>query len=257
MGNFLNEQVEVPRRTMVLFFIVDTSGSMEGTKIGAVNNAIEEVLPEIEKISSSNPDAKIKIAVLDFSTDAVWLTPAPVDAGTYAYNYLNAGGLTSLGDACLALNEKLSRNEFMQEAVGSYAPALFLMSDGAPTDDWEKGLEVLKKNKWYKKSIKVAVAIGDDADTQVLQEFTGNKETVLTVHTPAALKSMIKFIAITSSEIGSKSSSVPLRTGAGDDANADPQDFVQSKQDDFNDALAAMAPAILASDADDDDDVWG
>ena len=30
MANFLDEQIEVPRRTMVVFFIVDTSGSMQG-----------------------------------------------------------------------------------------------------------------------------------------------------------------------------------------------------------------------------------
>lgn len=70
MANFLDEQIEVPRRTMVVFFIVDTSGSMQGAKIGAVNSAIEEVLPEIAKISDENADAEIKIAVLDFSTDA-------------------------------------------------------------------------------------------------------------------------------------------------------------------------------------------
>ncbi len=66
MANFLDEQIEVPRRTMVVFFIVDTSGSMQGAKIGAVNSAIEEVLPEIAKISDENADAEIKIAVLDF-----------------------------------------------------------------------------------------------------------------------------------------------------------------------------------------------
>ena len=74
MANFLDEQIEVPRRTMVVVFIVDTSGSMQGAKIAAVNSAIEEVLPEIAKISDENADAEIKIAVLDFSTDAKWLT---------------------------------------------------------------------------------------------------------------------------------------------------------------------------------------
>lgn len=86
MANFLDEQIEVPRRTMVVFFIVDTSGSMQGAKIGAVNSAIEEVLPEIAKISDENADAEIKIAVLDFSTDAKWLTPKPIDASNYVLN---------------------------------------------------------------------------------------------------------------------------------------------------------------------------
>ena len=42
----LNEAVEaIPRKSMVLFFLIDTSGSMSGSKIGAVNAAIEEVIP--------------------------------------------------------------------------------------------------------------------------------------------------------------------------------------------------------------------
>jgi uncharacterized protein YegL len=46
MGIF--DKVEgIVKRQMVLFFIVDTSGSMMGTKIGTVNTAIREVLPEL------------------------------------------------------------------------------------------------------------------------------------------------------------------------------------------------------------------
>ena len=45
MGMF--DDVEgIVKRQMVLFFVVDTSGSMQGTKIGAVNTAIREVLEE-------------------------------------------------------------------------------------------------------------------------------------------------------------------------------------------------------------------
>jgi uncharacterized protein YegL len=37
----LQDAVEaIPRKTMVLFFLIDTSGSMSGSKIGAVNAAI-------------------------------------------------------------------------------------------------------------------------------------------------------------------------------------------------------------------------
>ena len=72
-------------------------------------------------------------------------------------------------------------------------------------------------------------------------------ESVLTVHTPAALAKMITFITVTASEIGSKSSSVGL--GVGNSST----DAIQTKQDDFNDALAAMAPAIVSNDSDDDE----
>jgi hypothetical protein len=37
----------------------------------------------------------------------------------------------------------------------------------------------------------------------VLAEFTGNKESVIKVHTPDALARLIRFVAVTSSQIGS------------------------------------------------------
>ena len=203
---FYDNVVEVPRRTMVLFFVVDTSKSMEGAKMGTVNSAIEEVVPEIKDISGTNADAEIKIAVLSFSTGAEWLTEKPVNAEDYTWSYLEAYGVTDLGEACEMLNEKLSKDEFMSEASGSFAPAIFLLSDGEPTDNYRRGLDKLKENSWFKHAIRVAVAIGEDANEEVLAEFTGNNEAVITVHTPEALKKWIRFIGVTSSKVGSRNS---------------------------------------------------
>ena len=108
-----DEVVEVPRRIMVLFFVVDTSGSMSGAKIGTVNSAIEEIVPELKDISESNADAQIKVATLAFSTGAQWIDSSPVAAENFRWNYLDANGVTDLGEACMQLNEKLSRNAFM------------------------------------------------------------------------------------------------------------------------------------------------
>ncbi len=203
-----DEVVEVSRRTMVLFFIVDTSGSMKGAKIGTVNNAIEEVIPEIKDISITNADAQIKIAALQFSTGAKWIDSEPISAENYRWNYLEANGVTDLGKAFLELNEKLSTRAFMNEATGSFAPAIFLMSDGDPTDNYEDGLEVLKRNNWYKKAIKVAIAIGNDANKSILAKFTGTPEAVIDVHAPTDLKKWIQFVSVRASEIGSKSSAI-------------------------------------------------
>lgn len=202
-----DDVVEVPRRTMVLFFLVDTSGSMYGTKIGAVNTAIEEIIPELKDLSENNADAEIKIATLAFSTGAKWINSQPISAENFKWDHLEAMGSTDLGEACKQLNEKLSKNAFMSEATGSFAPAIFLLSDGDPTDNYKYGLDKLKENNWYKKAIKVAIAIGDDVNKDVLEEFTGNKEAVITVHTPEILKKWIQFVSVRASEIGSKSAS--------------------------------------------------
>lgn len=206
MGLVDNESI--PRRKMTLFFLIDTSGSMLGSKIGSVNDAIENVLPIIGEISDENPDAEINVAALEFSTGTRWLYDEPKDAKEFIWQQVEAEGLTSLGEACEELNKKLSRTGgFMSSPSGCYAPAIILLSDGGPTDNFEKGLKLLQGNSWFKNAIKIAIAIGDDADKEVLRQFTDAQEAVISVHNIEALKTMIRIIAITSSQIGSKSTS--------------------------------------------------
>jgi uncharacterized protein YegL len=197
---------EVGSRTMVLFFVVDVSSSMEGKKIGALNEAINNVIPEIKDISESSADANIKIAVLKFSTGAEWVYPAPIEAEDFKWTYLNPDGWTDFGMACKLLNEKLSRTTgFMTAAGGSFAPVILLLSDGEPTDIYKPSLDELKKNNWFKNAIRIAIAIGDDANTNVLGEFTGSSERVVKVHSPEALKKLIQFVSVASATIASKS----------------------------------------------------
>jgi uncharacterized protein YegL len=206
MGLLDNESI--PRRQMTLFFMIDASGSMIGSKIGSVNDAIENVLPIIGEISDENPDAEIRVAALEFSTGTRWLYDEPKEGKDFIWQSVEAEGLTSLGEACRELNKKLTRNGgFMSSPSGCFAPAIILLSDGGPTDDFEGGLKAVQANSWFKYAIKISIAIGDDADLDVLKQFTGSSEAVIKVHNIDALKKMIRIIAITSSQIGSKSSS--------------------------------------------------
>ena len=205
MGMF--DDVEgIVKRQMVLFFVVDTSGSMQGTKIGAVNTAIREVLPELKDAGGSDID--LKVACLTFSSGSKWMYSTPIASDSFQWTNVDADGVTDLGSACRELNDKLSKNGFLKAPSGSVAPVIFLLSDGEPTDDFESGINLLQQNNWFKHGIKVAVAIGDDAKKDVLAKFTGNIEAVITVHTPEALRKWIRKVSITSSQIGSRSQPV-------------------------------------------------
>jgi uncharacterized protein YegL len=160
----------------------------------------------------------LKIACLKFSSGCQWMHASPVPAENFQWNNLSADGVTDFGTACKELSDKMAKEKFLSAPTASVAPAIFLMSDGEPTDDYKSGLAELQKNNWFKYAIKVAVAIGDDANKDVLKEFTGNIEAVITVHTPEALRKMIRFVSITSSQIGSKSQ--PIQDGQ-----------IESKQD--------------------------
>ena len=237
----LVDKIEIPRRTMVLFFVIDTSGSMDGNKIGAVNTAIEEVIPAIKEVSNENSDAQIKIAALTFSSGATWITKnGPIEADQFRWNYLDASGVTDFGAALKTLNDKLSTKEFMKEATGSFAPAIFLLSDGDPTDEWERSLAELKQNNWFKAAVKVAIAIGDDANKEVLKAFTGSIEAVLETHSAVALKKMIKFVSVRASQVASKSANVTDGT-----FNADLGD--EQKQQELNASLAEFQNEVAAA----------
>jgi uncharacterized protein YegL len=50
---------------------------------------------------------------------------------------------------------------------------LVLISDGQPTDDFETGLALLMRQPWAQKAVRLAIALGHDADLEVLQQFIG------------------------------------------------------------------------------------
>lgn len=194
---------EIAKKSMVLFFVIDCSGSMSGSKIGTVNSVMEELIPEIRDIGGA--DAEIKLAVLKFSGGCEWMYDAPVSIDEFEWKPLEAENVTDLGAALTELASKLSRNEFMKSPSLSFAPVMILMSDGYPTDNYVKGLDTIAKNRWYSNGIKAAVAIGEDADLDILAQFTGDPGSVVTAHNGEALAKLIKFVAVTSSQIGSRS----------------------------------------------------
>lgn len=210
MANNPFEVEAIPRRVMPLIFMCDTSGSMGGAKIAAVNTAVREALNEVGEISKNNADAQIKVGALEFSSNAQWMYPQLEDSESFQWQDLQAGGLTSFGTALNELNNKLSKSHgFMSEPSGMRAPAIILLSDGEPTDEYQHALEKLKGNPWFKIAVKVAIAIGDqDTDKNVLAEFTGNIEAVITVHDIPQLKKIIRVVSVTSSMVASQSSSV-------------------------------------------------
>ena len=64
------------KKSMVIFFLVDTSKSMEGTKLDSLNRVMGEILPELIGVGGAGTD--VKIAVLSFSSGYEWVTPEPV-----------------------------------------------------------------------------------------------------------------------------------------------------------------------------------
>ena len=193
----------VSRKSLVIFFLIDTSGSMKGTKMGELNAVMEELIPEIRRVGEADTD--VKIAVLTFSTNVMWMYSEPISIEDFEWTRLRADGVTSMGAAFKELNIRMSRNSFLNSPSLSFAPVIFLMTDGYPSDNYKEGLAELQQNSWYKYGLKTALGSGKEADDDMLAEFTGTKDTVVHAYSGGQLAHLIKVIAVTSSQIGSKS----------------------------------------------------
>jgi len=188
MPNNQETGVEMPqsavKRLTNIFFLVDTSGSMdEQGKIDAVNNAMHEAIPVVRDFASKEASHKIQCSILEFNSGINWITEQPVDAEDLQWIDLKASGGTCLGAAYTQLASKLTRKEggVMAQHLNN-APIIILLTDGYPTDDSSTGLSLLKKNRWFMAAVKIAIEItGGDVDRKQLIEFTGTNELVIPV----------------------------------------------------------------------------
>jgi len=197
---------ELASRPLHFFWVVDCSGSMfsEG-KIGTVNNAIQECIPEMVSAADNNPNAQLLIRTLQFSTGASWVTASPVPVEDFAWDDLEAGGVTDLGQAFELLSAQLTIPPMSDRAL---PPVIVLLSDGQPTDDYKESLDKLMHLPWGKKAVRIAISIGQDADDTVLTEFTGNRELVLQANNAAMLTKMIKWASTAASMVSAPASRV-------------------------------------------------
>ncbi|MCC8069004.1 MAG: VWA domain-containing protein [Ruminococcus sp.] len=246
MSDFVNNQsyfdddplnsTGVSKRSLVLFFLIDVSGSMKGTKIGELNTAMEELIPEIRRIGEADTD--VKIAILKFSTGCSWMYSEPISIEEFEWSRLTANGITDMGDAFTELSTKMSRSNFLNAPSLSFAPVIFLMTDGYPTDDYKAGLKRLNSNTWYKYALKVALGIGKEANDAMLAEFTENPDTVVHAYSGVQLANLIKKVAVTSSQIGSKSMTL---TDNGSNRELSEQDVANRKQQELGKQIKDIA----------------
>ena len=202
---------EVSARPLHFLWIADCSGSMgvDG-KIQALNQAIREAIPHMREVADENPQAQVLVRAVRFSDVASWHMPHPVPVEQFGWKDLEAGGTTAMGEALKLVADQLRIPPMAERAL---PPVLVLISDGQPTDDFEGGLRALLDLPWGKKAVRIAIAIGEDADREVLARFVNNPEIpVLQANNPEALKKHIRWV---STVVVRTTSSPPSQVGGG------------------------------------------
>ncbi len=193
----MNELPGGPLATRPLHFIwiVDCSQSMsDDGKIRELNNAIRNVIPEMQKEADDNPYADVLVRAIKFSDGATWHVPTPTKVKDLKWDDLPAGGKTDMGLALRMVARELKVPPMSERAL---PPVLVLISDGRPTDKFDAGLKALLEQPWGNKAVRIAIAIGRDADEKTLKKFANPGLEVLRANNPENLVRFIKWVSTT------------------------------------------------------------
>ncbi len=164
---------ELATRPLHFIWITDCSYSMEGDKIQSLNHAIRESIPAMQNIAEDNPFSQVLIRAVKFSDGAKWHIADPVPVEDFKWQDIKVDGMTDMGKGLELVAEQLKMPPMTDRAL---PPVLVLITDGHPTDDFDKGLKTLMALPWGKKAVRIGIAIGDDVNLDILQQFIGHTE---------------------------------------------------------------------------------
>jgi uncharacterized protein YegL len=190
-------------RPLHVVFLLDGSGSMASDgKIDALNRAIRGALPPLRELADNNPFVEILLRAVVFADGARWhiADPTPVQEATW--EPVTAWGLTDLGAALVEVSRILQVPPMDSRA---FPPVLVVVSDGRPTDDFEDGFSRLMAEPWGRRAVRLAIAIGADADLEVLQRFIADPQLrPFTANNPEQLAYLVRFVSTAASQLASR-----------------------------------------------------
>jgi uncharacterized protein YegL len=170
-------------------------------RIQALNNAAAEALPHMRRVARENPNVEVLVRVLRFSSGAQWMETDPISLENFTWPQLAAGGVTDLGAALRLLGLELESPPMPRRAL---APVIVLLSDGRPTDDYEVALSALFQRSWGQHAVRLAVAIGRDADRDVLRQFIADPAVApLEANSPEALARQMRWVSTVALDVAS------------------------------------------------------
>ncbi|WNG36054.1 VWA domain-containing protein [Archangium minus] len=157
-----------PRCPCVL--LLDTSGSMNGRPIEALNAGLLQYRDELA--ADSLASKRVEVAVVTFGGQVQTLHDFST-ADAFFPSTLMAEGNTPMGEAIVRATDMLSERKslYRQNGILFYRPWIFLITDGGPTDAWQSAAERVRQGEASKAFSFFAVGV-EGANLDVLKQIS-------------------------------------------------------------------------------------
>jgi uncharacterized protein YegL len=170
------EFAENPEPRCPCVLLLDTSGSMAGTKIQELNQGLQTFASELR--TDSMASKRVEIAMITFGP--VDVVQDFVTADSFQPSQLVPSGDTPMGAAIQAsvklVNER--KATYRNNGIAYYRPWIFLITDGAPTDDVRTATLAVKEGEASRSFAFYAVGV-DSADVRRLSEIAVRQPLIL------------------------------------------------------------------------------
>lgn len=224
-----NYKAPEPKKLPVIL-LLDVSNSMSGSKIDSLYDATVDM---IETFAAAQiKERLIDVAIITFGGDGVNLhTPytSATELQKAGLNKFKTSGMTPLGTALKMAKDMIEDKQVTPSKI--YRPAVILVSDGAPNDDWKEPMDRFISSGRSAKCQRFAVAIGNDADKSVLERFTQDSDMVFVADDAEDISEKFKVISMSVSTRAASANPGTIPTPANQPA------YDQSSDDEDEDAI--------------------
>ena len=160
---------ENPEPRCPCLLLLDTSGSMAGQPITELNEGIREFYNELQ--NDSLAIKRVEVALLSFGP--VRVLSEFNTAECFFDPQLEAVGDTPMGEA-IKRGIELIRNrkdQYRANGISFYRPWIFLITDGAPTDEWQSAAAMVREGEASKAFAFFAIGV-NKADMKTLKQIS-------------------------------------------------------------------------------------
>lgn len=184
--------IQKPRQLPVIVAI-DRSGSMGETgKIDALNLALRDFVQSIKDEDSNK--AEIHLALFSFGGSRATCDLRFAPLGQITLPTYKAKGRTPMGESFTLLKALIEDKS--QIPSRSYKPTIVLLTDGVPTDEYLIPMNELINEGRSSKAFRIAMAIGDDADRNMLSKFVSTPEYLVTGENARDIRKFFRFVTM-------------------------------------------------------------